>query len=188
MYQGIITDEMENQKTKKDFGPLVGICTVSILCCYSTPVETAAAAAKKTRNPSSRRPASRRRPMPSCCCLLGLGFPSPPSALRILRRRMASRAFQLRLNPLTGDSEWLVVEEEEEEDHHPTPPPKQLLATTSYLDMLNDSARNRAYRRAIEAAVTDPSSRVLDIGSANPTQFKYLLNFGLCSKYLNFSF
>ncbi|XP_015641007.1 protein arginine N-methyltransferase 7 isoform X2 [Oryza sativa Japonica Group] len=103
--------------------------------------------------------------MPSCCCLLGLGFPSPPSALRILRRRMASRAFQLRLNPLTGDSEWLVVEEEEEEDHHPTPPPKQLLATTSYLDMLNDSARNRAYRRAIEAAVTDPSSRVLDIGA-----------------------
>uniref|UniRef100_A0A0E0DVI6 Protein arginine N-methyltransferase domain-containing protein n=1 Tax=Oryza meridionalis TaxID=40149 RepID=A0A0E0DVI6_9ORYZ len=101
--------------------------------------------------------------MPGCCCLLG--FPSPPAALRILRRRMASRAFQLRLNPLTGDSEWLVVEEEEDEDHHPTPPPKQLLATTSYLDMLNDSARNRAYRRAIEAAVTDPSSRVLDIGA-----------------------
>uniref|UniRef100_A0A0D9WKU8 Protein arginine N-methyltransferase domain-containing protein n=1 Tax=Leersia perrieri TaxID=77586 RepID=A0A0D9WKU8_9ORYZ len=87
------------------------------------------------------------------------------------RRRMASRAFQLRLNPLTGDSEWLVVEgEEEEEEAHqtptpPPPPPRQLLATTSYLDMLNDSARNRAYRRAIDAAVTDPSSRVLDIGA-----------------------
>ncbi|XP_040380997.1 protein arginine N-methyltransferase 7 isoform X1 [Oryza brachyantha] len=96
--------------------------------------------------------------MPSSCC-----FASPPAAIRILRRRMASappRAFQLRLNPLTGDSEWLVVDDED-----PTPPPRHLLSTTSYLDMLNDTARNRAYRRAIDAAVTDPFSRVLDIGA-----------------------
>ncbi|KAF8662332.1 hypothetical protein HU200_056543 [Digitaria exilis] len=75
-----------------------------------------------------------------------------------------ARAFQLRLNPLTGDSEWLVVDEAEEApaapNHH-----KQLLAATSYLDMLNDAARNRAYRRAIDATVTDPNSRVLDIGA-----------------------
>uniref|UniRef100_A0A0E0L6T0 Protein arginine N-methyltransferase domain-containing protein n=1 Tax=Oryza punctata TaxID=4537 RepID=A0A0E0L6T0_ORYPU len=105
-------------------------------------------------------------PSPSCCCCCCFGFRSPPAALRILRRRMgmASRAFQLRLNPLTGDSEWLLIEDDDGEDH-PTPPPKQLLATTSYLDMLNDSARNRAYRRAIHAALTDPSSRVLDIGA-----------------------
>lgn len=102
--------------------------------------------------------------MPSC---LLVGVRPPPAALRLLlRRRMASsgaaRAFQLRLNPLTGDSEWLVVDEAEEAPaptHH-----KQLLAATSYLDMLNDAARNRAYRRAIDATVTDPNSRVLDIG------------------------
>ncbi|KAM0903514.1 hypothetical protein ACQ4PT_018611 [Festuca glaucescens] len=80
-----------------------------------------------------------------------------------------SRAFQLRLNPLTGDSEWLVVDEEA--DGEGAAPPlttpaaqRQLLAATSYLDMLNDAARNRAYRRAIEAAITDPAARVLDIG------------------------
>lgn len=81
-----------------------------------------------------------------------------------------SRAFQLRLNPLTGESEWLVVDEEV--DGEGAAPPlktpaaqRQLLAATSYLDMLNDAARNRAYRRAIEAAVTDPAARVLDIGA-----------------------
>nr|CAB3504254.1 unnamed protein product [Digitaria exilis] len=106
--------------------------------------------------------------MPSCL-LVGVAPRPPPAALRLLlRRRMASsggaRAFQLRLNPLTGDSEWLVVDEAEEApaapNHH-----KQLLAATSYLDMLNDAARNRAYRRAIDATVTDPNSRVLDIGA-----------------------
>ncbi|KAK3131391.1 hypothetical protein QOZ80_6AG0505780 [Eleusine coracana subsp. coracana] len=109
--------------------------------------------------------------------LLGVAPRPPPTALRLLlrrRRRMASSspncAFQLRLNPLTGDSEWLVVDEAEGEGEapHPTPAPskhKQLLATTSYLDMLNDAARNRAYRRAIEATITDPAARVLDIGA-----------------------
>uniref|UniRef100_A0A453QBH3 Uncharacterized protein n=1 Tax=Aegilops tauschii subsp. strangulata TaxID=200361 RepID=A0A453QBH3_AEGTS len=102
-------------------------------------------------------------------CLAGLA-PPPPAALHLLLRgrgrRMAfsaaapSRAFQLRLNPLTGDSEWLVVDEAEGEDVGAAPPQtqRQLLAATSYLDMLNDAARNRAYRRAIDAAVSDPSA------------------------------
>jgi type III protein arginine methyltransferase len=75
-----------------------------------------------------------------------------------------NRAFQLRLNPLTGDSEWLVVDDAEGEGKAAPTHHKQLLAATSYLDMLNDSARNRAYRRAIDATVTDPTARVLDIG------------------------
>lgn len=37
------------------------------------------------------------------------------------------------------------------------------LATTSYLDMLNDSCRNKAYREAIDKTVTRPCC-VLDIG------------------------
>ncbi|CAN6209034.1 unnamed protein product [Urochloa humidicola] len=106
--------------------------------------------------------------MPSCL-LLGVAPRPPPAALRLLLlRRMASsepaRAFQLRLNPLTGDSEWLVVDDAEEEAPAPTQN-KQLLAATSYLDMLNDAARNRAYRHAIDATVTEPTSRVLDIGA-----------------------
>nr|CAB3469178.1 unnamed protein product [Digitaria exilis] len=106
--------------------------------------------------------------MPSCL-LVGAAPRPPPAALRLLlRRQMASsggaRAFQLRLNPLTGDSEWLVIDEAEDAPAAPTHH-KQLLAATSYLDMLNDAARNRAYRRAIDATVTDPNSRVLDIGA-----------------------
>jgi protein arginine N-methyltransferase 7 len=38
-----------------------------------------------------------------------------------------------------------------------------LLATTSYLDMLNDSTRNTAFRQAIEKTITKPC-HVLDIG------------------------
>jgi type III protein arginine methyltransferase len=41
---------------------------------------------------------------------------------------------------------------------------KQLLAATSYFDMLNDASRNRAYRLAIGATVTDPTSHILDMG------------------------
>lgn len=72
------------------------------------------------------------------------------------------RVFQLKLDPLTGNSEWVVIEEDDEQSfaenfHQP------LLATTSYLDMLNDSARNRAFREAIEKTVTKPC-HVLDIG------------------------
>lgn len=120
---------------------------------------------------------ARRQPrmLLSCLLVVGVAPRPPPTALRFLRRRrnMASSspncAFQLRLNPLTGDSEWLVIDEADGEGEapHPTTAPsqhKQLLAATSYLDMLNDAARNRAYRRAIEATITDPAARVLDIG------------------------
>ncbi|PON93016.1 Protein arginine N-methyltransferase [Trema orientale] len=78
------------------------------------------------------------------------------------------RVFQLRIDPLTGNSEWVVIDEED--DHQNQGPeifikPQQpLLATTSYLDMLNDSPRNRAFRQAIDKAITTPS-HVLDIGA-----------------------
>ncbi|KAL5700414.1 type III protein arginine methyltransferase [Ranunculus cassubicifolius] len=71
------------------------------------------------------------------------------------------RRFQLKLNPLTGNSEWVVVEEESE--HESVSLPKSHLSATSYLDMLNDSPRNRAFRLAIEKTVTKPC-HVLDIG------------------------
>ncbi|XP_075517944.1 protein arginine N-methyltransferase 1.6 isoform X4 [Primulina tabacum] len=69
--------------------------------------------------------------------------------------------FQLKLNPLTGDSEWVVIEEE---DSGKQTTPKALLATTSYLDMLNDTRRNRAFRLAIDKTITKPC-HVLDIGA-----------------------
>lgn len=70
--------------------------------------------------------------------------------------------FQLRLDPLTGNSEWVVFEEEEEGDSEI--PPKDLLSSTSYLDMLNDSRRNRAFHEAIKKTVTKPC-HVIDIGA-----------------------
>lgn len=69
------------------------------------------------------------------------------------------RMFQLKLDPLTGNSEWVVIEEDEAPENSPKP----LLATTSYLDMLNDSHRNRAFRVAIDKTITKPC-HVLDIG------------------------
>ncbi|KAK7327202.1 hypothetical protein VNO80_31567 [Phaseolus coccineus] len=72
------------------------------------------------------------------------------------------RVFQLKLHPLTGDSEWVVIEDNEEsfaQNFH-----KPFLATTSYLDMLNDSARNAAFRQAIQKTITKPC-HVLDIGA-----------------------
>lgn len=71
------------------------------------------------------------------------------------------RLFQLKHNPLTGNSEWIVIEENEE---FPDNFSDGLLASTSYLDMLNDSRRNRAFRLAIEKTVTKPC-HVLDIGA-----------------------
>lgn len=70
------------------------------------------------------------------------------------------RIFQLQVDSLTGNSEWVVIDETEapEETHKP------LLAMTSYLDMLNDSTRNRAFREAIDKTVIKPC-RVLDIGA-----------------------
>lgn len=71
------------------------------------------------------------------------------------------RVFQLRLDPLTGNSEWIVIEEQEEQISDNSQ--KSLLATTSYLDMLNDSPRNKAFRQAIDKTVTQPC-HVIDIG------------------------
>ncbi|XP_052209150.1 protein arginine N-methyltransferase 7 [Diospyros lotus] len=73
--------------------------------------------------------------------------------------------FQLKVDPLTGNSEWVVIEEHEAPDPSSSSPPQQpLLATTSYLDMLNDSPRNSAFRQAIDKTITKPC-HVLDIGA-----------------------
>ncbi|KAE9452397.1 hypothetical protein C3L33_15699, partial [Rhododendron williamsianum] len=71
------------------------------------------------------------------------------------------RIFQLKLDPLTGNSEWVVIDEE---DQGSSPQQQPMLATTSYLDMLNDSRRNRAFRQAIDKSITKPC-HVLDIGA-----------------------
>ncbi|XVF51734.1 hypothetical protein PTKIN_Ptkin04bG0208700 [Pterospermum kingtungense] len=73
----------------------------------------------------------------------------------------SQRVFQLKLDPLTGNSEWVVIEDN---DELPECSKEPLLATTSYLDMLNDSYRNKAFRLAIEKTVTKPC-HVLDIGA-----------------------
>ncbi|KAL8262661.1 hypothetical protein R6Q59_024010 [Mikania micrantha] len=65
--------------------------------------------------------------------------------------------FQLKVNPISGNSEWVVIEEEIDDVS-----PEPMLATTSYLDMLNDSPRNRAYRAAIDKTVSK-HRHVLDI-------------------------
>ncbi|OWM86439.1 hypothetical protein CDL15_Pgr021526 [Punica granatum] len=82
------------------------------------------------------------------------------------RAAMSSqRVLQLKLDPLTGNSEWVVIDEEDDGDGAATQDfQKLLLATTSYLDMLNDSYRNRCFREAIDKAVTKPC-HVLDIGA-----------------------
>ncbi|KAL4570936.1 hypothetical protein LXL04_026601 [Taraxacum kok-saghyz] len=67
--------------------------------------------------------------------------------------------FQLKVDPLTGKSEWVVIEEEADDIS-----PKPMLASTCYLDMLNDAPRNRAYRDAIDRSVSK-HCHVLDIGS-----------------------
>jgi protein arginine N-methyltransferase 7 len=72
----------------------------------------------------------------------------------------SQRVFQLRQDPLTGNSEWIVIEDNDQ----PGTSTDGLLATTSYLDMLNDSRRNIAYRLAIEKTITEPC-HVLDIGA-----------------------
>uniref|UniRef100_A0A803NDF1 Protein arginine N-methyltransferase n=1 Tax=Chenopodium quinoa TaxID=63459 RepID=A0A803NDF1_CHEQI len=69
------------------------------------------------------------------------------------------RMFQLKLDSFTGKSEWVVVEGDDEDDGSSVD-----LATTSYLDMLNDTTRNKAYRQAIDNTVTRPCN-VLDIGA-----------------------
>ncbi|KAK9143042.1 hypothetical protein Syun_012442 [Stephania yunnanensis] len=86
-------------------------------------------------------------------------------ALRSLSIESAQRVFQLKVDPLTGNSEWVVIEEEGDgKADGDGLPPKDLLSSTSYLDMLNDSWRNRAFREAIEKTVKKPC-HVLDIGA-----------------------
>ncbi|KAL0727736.1 hypothetical protein Bca4012_023829 [Brassica carinata] len=75
----------------------------------------------------------------------------------------SQRVFQLRQDPLTGTSEWIVIDENDQAGA-PVTSTDGLLATTSYLDMLNDTRRNRAYRLAIEKTITEPC-HVLDIGA-----------------------
>ncbi|KAL3829884.1 hypothetical protein ACJIZ3_018686 [Penstemon smallii] len=98
-------------------------------------------------------------------------FPRRSAAATVAVRSMSSstlhttqRMFQLKFDPLTGKSEWVVIEEEEEEDDGKPNTQKALLANTSYLDMLNDTHRNKAFRAAIEKTVTKPC-HVLDIGA-----------------------
>ncbi|XXG75868.1 hypothetical protein AAC387_Pa08g0347 [Persea americana] len=81
-------------------------------------------------------------------------------ALRAMSSAPPHRLFQLRLDPLTGNSEWVVLEEDED----PQNPTKALLSSTSYLDMLNDSRRNTAFHEAIKKTLTRPC-HVLDIGA-----------------------
>nr|GFA34202.1 protein arginine N-methyltransferase 1.6 [Tanacetum cinerariifolium] len=79
--------------------------------------------------------------------------------------------FQLKVDPLTGNSEWIVIQEQQDEDDDLllTNNSKQLLANTCYLDMLNDTPRNTAYRNAIDSTLSKHSlthtTHVLDIGS-----------------------
>ncbi|KAJ4954964.1 hypothetical protein NE237_011747 [Protea cynaroides] len=80
--------------------------------------------------------------------------------IRSMSSESSQRIFQLKFDPLTGNSEWIVVDEGEDTENSP----KALLSSTSYLDMLNDSRRNRAFRKAIEKTVTRPC-HVLDIGA-----------------------
>ncbi|KAI0529160.1 hypothetical protein KFK09_001707 [Dendrobium nobile] len=76
------------------------------------------------------------------------------------------QAFQQRLNTLTGESEWVVIDEKDDDDVGETAlsASRSFLSVTSYLDMLNDSRRNVAFRLAIEKTITDPC-HVLDIGA-----------------------
>lgn len=83
------------------------------------------------------------------------------SATRAMSSESNQRIFQLKFDPLTGNSEWVVIEEEVEGVSENSQKP--LLATTSYLDMLNDATRNRAFCQAINKTISKPC-RVLDIG------------------------
>ncbi|KAK1261954.1 Protein arginine N-methyltransferase 7 [Acorus gramineus] len=79
---------------------------------------------------------------------------------------MATRevAFQQTLDPLTGVSEWIVVDDGDSGVPEVENPKKSFLSSTSYLDMLNDSFRNRAFHEAIKKTIKCPS-HVLDIGA-----------------------
>ncbi|XP_045790454.1 protein arginine N-methyltransferase 1.6 [Trifolium pratense] len=90
--------------------------------------------------------------------------PLSPSltTIRTMSSTSSQRMFQLKIDPLTGNSEWVIIDEHNNDEEQTFNQP--LLATTSYLDMLNDSTRNTAFRQAIEKTVTKPC-HVLDIGA-----------------------
>nr|KYP55353.1 Protein arginine N-methyltransferase 7 [Cajanus cajan] len=95
--------------------------------------------------------------------------PTLPPKLNAIRTMSSStqRVFQLKLDLLTGNSEWVVIEDNDNDNDHESFSQnfhQPLLATTSYLDMLNDSTRNAAFRQAIEKTITKPC-HVLDIGA-----------------------
>ncbi|PWA45607.1 protein arginine methyltransferase 7 [Artemisia annua] len=81
--------------------------------------------------------------------------------------------FQLKVDPLTGNSEWIVIQEQDQEQDdflsttNNNNSKQQLLANTCYLDMLNDTPRNTAYRNAIDSTLLSLNhyTHVLDIGS-----------------------
>ncbi|KAJ8768986.1 hypothetical protein K2173_023981 [Erythroxylum novogranatense] len=77
--------------------------------------------------------------------------------LRAMTSESTQRVFQFKFNPLTGNAEWVVIEDDQREE-------TALLASTSYLDMLNDSTRNKTFREAIDKTITKPC-HVLDIGA-----------------------
>lgn len=101
-------------------------------------------------------------------------FTSTPTATqtRPMSSDSTQRVFQLKLDPLTGNSEWVIIEDgnKEEEEETLKSSSNALLATTSYLDMLNDDARNRAFREAIDKTITRPC-HVLDIGYIKYSKF-----------------
>ncbi|MCO5587142.1 hypothetical protein L7F22_041089 [Adiantum nelumboides] len=72
----------------------------------------------------------------------------------------SSTLLQQRIDPLSGRSEWVIVQEEAAAEvlHHS-------LGHTSYLDMLNDSHRNEAFEAAINSALRSSPGLVLDIGA-----------------------
>lgn len=99
-------------------------------------------------------------PSPSLRAITRLTLTSHLLKLTPIRLMSTQRLFQLKLDPLSGNFEWIVIDED---DNNLEPSQEPLLATTSYLDMLNDSYRNKAYRLAIDKTVIKPC-HVLDIG------------------------
>lgn len=92
---------------------------------------------------------------------------------RAMSSGSTQRVFQLKLDPLTGNSEWVVIDEQDQEEQMPESSQKPLLATTSYLDMLNDSPRNTAFRQAIDKTISKPC-HVLDIGYVYVYMYIYM--------------
>ncbi|KAH7431800.1 hypothetical protein KP509_08G067000 [Ceratopteris richardii] len=72
----------------------------------------------------------------------------------------SSTILHQRIDPLSGRSEWVIVREAEDVGGL-----RDSLAHTSYLDMLNDHHRNRAFEAAISNALQTHPGVVLDIGA-----------------------